>query len=180
MATILQISDSVTAQLNAAELSQPFHAQRLYVPDFDLEDMKELRVSVVPRELYILAHDRTTSKYNACIDVAVQRKFDSGSNAEIDAYLDAIEAESTEQAEEHLDRFARHVHDQAKALSKKDYSGMLDRSPEFVVMFIPGDQFIDAALARRPELLEFAAQVGVGQQAVEAGLHGRSRTKESG
>ena len=56
MATILQISDSVTAQLNAAELSQPLHAQRLYVPDFDLEDMQELRVSVVPRELSILAH----------------------------------------------------------------------------------------------------------------------------
>lgn len=87
MTTVLQISDSVTAQLNAAALSQPFHAQRLYVPDFDLEDMQELRVSVVPRELAILAHDRTTSKYNARIDVAVQRKFDSGSNSEIDPLI---------------------------------------------------------------------------------------------
>ena len=91
MATVLQIADSVTAQLNAAQLSQPFHAQRLYVPDFDLEDMRELRVSVVPRELAILAHDRTTSKYNARIDVAVQRKFDSGTNTEIDPLVVLIE-----------------------------------------------------------------------------------------
>jgi hypothetical protein len=91
LATVLQIADSVTAQLNAAELSQEFVAERLYVPNFDLEDMKELRVSVVPRELTILAHDRTTSKYNARIDVAVQRKFDHGTNTEIDPLIALIE-----------------------------------------------------------------------------------------
>jgi hypothetical protein len=91
LATVLQIADAVTTQLNAAELSQEFVAERLYVPNFDLEDMKELRVSVVPRELTILAHDRTTSKYNARIDVAVQRKFDHGSNAEIDSLIVLIE-----------------------------------------------------------------------------------------
>jgi hypothetical protein len=91
LATVLQIADAVTTQLNAAELSQEFVAERLYVPNFDLEDMKELRVSVVPRELTILAHDRTTSKYNARIDVAVQRKFDHGSNAEIDPLIVLIE-----------------------------------------------------------------------------------------
>lgn len=79
----------------------------------------------------------------------------------IEAYLDAIEADSPELAEEHLDRFARHVFDQAAALSKKNYAQLLDRSPEFVVMFIPGDQFIDAALQRRPKLLDFAAECGV-------------------
>ncbi|MCA9283319.1 MAG: DNA recombination protein RmuC, partial [Phycisphaerales bacterium] len=34
-------------------------------------------------------------------------------------------------------------------------------SPEFVVMFVPGDQFIDAALQHRPELFEQVAQRGV-------------------
>jgi len=91
LATVLQIADSVTAKLNAAELSQVFTAERLYVPDFDLQDMRELRVSVVPRELTILAHDRTTSKYNARIDVAVQRKFEQGSNVEIDPLVALVE-----------------------------------------------------------------------------------------
>jgi hypothetical protein len=91
LATVLQIADSVTAKLNAAELSQVFTAERLYVPSFDLEDMRDLRVSVVPRELTILAHDRTTSKYNARIDVAVQRKFEQGSNVEIDPLVALVE-----------------------------------------------------------------------------------------
>ena len=91
MATVLQIADSVTAKLNSAVLSQVFTAERLYVPDFDLQDMRELRVSVVPRELTILAHDRTTSKYNARIDVAVQRKFEQGSNVEIDPLVALVE-----------------------------------------------------------------------------------------
>lgn len=91
MATVLQIADSVTAQINAAALSQPLQAERLYVPNFDLEEMNQLRVSVVPRELTILALDRTSSKYNTRIDIAVQRKFDSGSNAEIDPLVALVE-----------------------------------------------------------------------------------------
>lgn len=75
----------------------------------------------------------------------------------IEAYLDAIEAESIDDAERHLDRFARHVADQAQALAKKEYGAQFEHSPEFVVMFIPGDQFIDAALQRRPDLLDLAA-----------------------
>lgn len=79
----------------------------------------------------------------------------------IEAYLDAIEADGPEAAEAHLDRFARHVAEQAGALAKKEYWSRFEGSPEFVVMFIPGDQFIDAAIQRRPDLLDFAAQRGV-------------------
>lgn len=79
----------------------------------------------------------------------------------IEAYLDAIEAETPELAEQHLDRFARHVFEQAKKLSDKTYWKVEQGSAEFVVMFVPGDQFIDAALQRRPELLDMAAQNGV-------------------
>ncbi len=79
----------------------------------------------------------------------------------IEAYVDAIEAESPERAEEHLDRFARHVSEQAEKLARKEYAAQFDRAPDFIVMFVPGDQFIDAALQRRPELLDLAAQRGV-------------------
>ncbi|MCP4785316.1 MAG: hypothetical protein GY878_17330, partial [Fuerstiella sp.] len=75
MTTILQIADSVTAELNAAELSEPIDAKRLYVPNFDLEDMKELRVSVVPREVEFLPMDRSQNRYHGKIDIAVQKKF---------------------------------------------------------------------------------------------------------
>lgn len=91
MTTILQIADSVVAQLNAATLSQSFIAERLYVPNFDLQDMRELRISVVPRELLITTHDRSSNRYDAKIDVAVQRKFNRGDAAEIDPLVGLCE-----------------------------------------------------------------------------------------
>lgn len=79
----------------------------------------------------------------------------------IEAYLDAIEATDPQEADRHLDRFARHVAEQAQALAKKEYAERAGGALDFVVMFIPGDQFIDAALQRRPDLLDRAAQDGV-------------------
>lgn len=76
----------------------------------------------------------------------------------IDAYLDAFEATDPDAQERALDRFAGHVLDQAKGLASKQYWDRFEHSPDFVVMFIPGDQFVDAALARRPDLMELAAQ----------------------
>lgn len=77
------------------------------------------------------------------------------------AYLDAHGATSDEEREAHLQRFARHVADQARKLGAKSYWASLADSPEFVVMFLPGDQFLDAALEREPRLIESAAEQGV-------------------
>ncbi|HZW08518.1 MAG TPA: DNA recombination protein RmuC, partial [Phycisphaerales bacterium] len=77
------------------------------------------------------------------------------------AYIEAVNARDGAEREACLDRFARHVAEQAKKLADKRYWSAWEGSPEFVVMFVPGDHFIDAALARRPELMEQAAQMGV-------------------
>ncbi len=79
----------------------------------------------------------------------------------IEAYLDAIESDDEESRTANLDRFARHVREQAKALAGKNYWSQVDGGFDFVVMFIPGDQFIDAALEREERLLDLAAQDGV-------------------
>ncbi len=77
------------------------------------------------------------------------------------AYMEAVNAEDEATRDAHLDRFARHVAEQAKKLADKKYWSVWEGSPEFVVMFVPGDHFIDAALSRQPRLLEDAAQRGV-------------------
>ncbi len=79
----------------------------------------------------------------------------------INAYMEAVNEPDETKRNEHLDRFAKNVSEQAKKLSDKKYWSAWDGSPEFVVMFIPGDHFIDAALQRRPDLLEIAAQRNV-------------------
>jgi len=91
MTTVLQVADSVTAQLNVAEFDHEFVAQRMYVPNFDLEDMKELRVSVVPRDVELFPHDRAHNRYHCRVDIAVQKKFSKGTNDEIDPLVDLVE-----------------------------------------------------------------------------------------
>jgi DNA recombination protein RmuC len=76
----------------------------------------------------------------------------------IEPYMEALESDDPDAQRERLDAFARGVLDQAHKLAKKAYWSGLDGSPEFCVMFIPGDQFIDAALEREPKLLELAAE----------------------
>ena len=90
-----------------------------------------------------------------------EREIAVDAKTNIGAYLDAIEAGSKSEVEEKLQKFADDVKQQVTALQKKQYWSQYDRSPEFVVMFVPGDQFVDAAVSRRPELLDFAAQHGV-------------------
>jgi DNA recombination protein RmuC len=78
--------------------------------------------------------------------------------ANIQAYLEAAEATDDDTREAALDRFARHVADQAASLARKGYWSQYAGSPDFVVMYLPGDQFLDAALQRRPDLLDLAAR----------------------
>jgi DNA recombination protein RmuC len=87
--------------------------------------------------------------------VAVDAKCNLG------AYVDAANASTPEERESALERFADHVAQQVKDLGRKGYWAELEGSPEFVVMFVPGDQFLDAALSRRADLLERAAEQNV-------------------
>ncbi|MCB9838564.1 MAG: DNA recombination protein RmuC [Phycisphaeraceae bacterium] len=72
------------------------------------------------------------------------------------AYMEAISADTPELAERHLQQFADHVAQQVRALSRKEYRDSVEGSIDFVVMFIPADQLVDAALERKPDLLEAA------------------------
>jgi DNA recombination protein RmuC len=74
----------------------------------------------------------------------------------LDAYLSAVETTEDTQRGKHLERHARNVRNRVKALSGKAYWKQFRHSPEFVVLFIPGDQFLSAALEIDPALLEDA------------------------
>ena len=74
----------------------------------------------------------------------------------LDAYLSAVEATDDETRKRHLVRHARNVRTRIKELSAKAYWQQLKYSPEFVVLFIPGDQFLTAALEIDHTLIEDA------------------------
>jgi DNA recombination protein RmuC len=74
----------------------------------------------------------------------------------LDAYLQAVEASDDESRKAALQRHARNVTERIRELSTKAYWAQFKASPEFVILFIPGDQFLSAALSENPNLLEDA------------------------
>jgi DNA recombination protein RmuC len=74
----------------------------------------------------------------------------------LDAYLSAVEATTDEDRALALKRHAQAVVERVRQLASKAYWTQFDKSPEFVVLFIPGDQFLGAAISEVPTLLEDA------------------------
>ena len=79
----------------------------------------------------------------------------------LDAYLEATEAATDADRNAALDRHATIVAGRVRELAGKAYWSQFERSPEFVILFIPGDQFLSAALAKRPTLLDDALRQSV-------------------
>jgi DNA recombination protein RmuC len=79
----------------------------------------------------------------------------------LDAYLEALEAPTDEARQLALKKHAQQVETRVRQLASKAYWAQFAHSPEFAVLFLPGDQFLSAALAERPELLESALKQGV-------------------
>jgi len=74
----------------------------------------------------------------------------------LDAYLSAVEATDEKQRAEYLRRHMMNVRERVRELSAKAYWGQFSNAPDFVILFIPGDQFLTAALDLDPGLLETA------------------------
>jgi DNA recombination protein RmuC len=72
------------------------------------------------------------------------------------AYLEAYEAGDDGVRAERLAAHARHLRQHVDSLAAKAYWTQLSPAPEFVVLFVPGDSFLAAALEQDPSLLEYA------------------------
>jgi len=76
----------------------------------------------------------------------------------LDAFLDATGTDDEDARASHLDRHAHQLRQHVEQLSAKRYWRALPESPEFVVLFVPGEAFLSAALEADRGLLEHAAQ----------------------
>ena len=76
--------------------------------------------------------------------------------APFDAYLSAMESRDEKSRDAHLDQHARHLRMHVDTLAAKRYWTAFESTPDFVVLFVPADPFLDAALQRDPSLMEHA------------------------
>jgi len=87
MSTIANIAEAVVTALNGHTFSQPFTAVRAYRAAFDLKDMKDLHVTVVPKGAEMSTAGRGLSQSDVQIDIGVMKKLTAADNAEIDALM---------------------------------------------------------------------------------------------
>ncbi len=79
----------------------------------------------------------------------------------LDAYLAAVEAPDDQERHAQLQRHAQIVGARVRELASKNYWSQFERSPDFVVLFLPGDQFLSAALQENPGLIDDALRQSV-------------------
>ena len=95
MALIIDIADAVVTELNAAPagtFDPAFTALRRVLPEFDLPDLAELRVTVVPKAVEINGSTRLTSQFDCQIDIGVQKKLGKDIDTETEGLCGLVDS----------------------------------------------------------------------------------------
>ena len=93
---------------------------------------------------------------DAIIRVPGQKILVIDAKVSLNAYQAAFEATEDSEKKRHLDLHARSMRNHVQTLGAKSYQSQFDEAPDYVVMFVPGEHFVAAALEHDPELWDFA------------------------
>ncbi|MGI8944054.1 MAG: DNA recombination protein RmuC [Qipengyuania sp.] len=93
---------------------------------------------------------------DAIINVPGQKKLVVDAKVSLNAYQAAFESTDDNERQRHLDLHAKSMRNHVQTLGSKGYQNQFDEAPDYVVMFVPGEHFVAAALEHDPELWDFA------------------------
>ena len=105
-------------------------------------------------QLHIPGEEGSSMRPDLVVHMPDARDLVIDAKTPLDGYLAAIDAQTEEERALGLRKHAQQVETRVRELASKTYWTQFERSPEFAVLFLPGDQFLSAALAERPDLLE--------------------------
>jgi DNA recombination protein RmuC len=125
--------------------------------EMTLRRLAELSGMVAHCDFYEQTHTATETgsiRPDMIVRLPEKREIIVDAKTPLDAYLSAIQAKDDLTRKLELKRHAQIIRGRIKELSRKNYWAEYSQSPEFVVLFIPGEQFLSAALEVDPALLE--------------------------
>ncbi len=100
--------------------------------------------------------DSGRQRPDAIVNVPGQKKLVIDAKVSLNAYQAAFEADDDDERKRHLDAHAKSMRSHVQTLGSKGYQSQFDEAPDYVVMFVPGEHFVAAALEHDPELWDFA------------------------
>jgi DNA recombination protein RmuC len=93
---------------------------------------------------------------DAIISVPGQKKLVIDAKVSLNAYQAAFEADDEDERRRQLEQHAKSMRGHVQTLGAKGYQSQFEEAPDYVVMFVPGEHFVAAALEADPELWDFA------------------------
>lgn len=125
--------------------------------EMTLRRLAELSGMVAHCDFFEQTHTNTETgsiRPDMIVKLPEQRDIIVDAKTPLDAYLSAVQAKEDSVRQRELKRHAQVIRSRVRELSRKNYWAEYSNSPEFVVLFIPGEQFLAAALEVDPALLE--------------------------
>lgn len=93
---------------------------------------------------------------DAIVNVPGQKQLVIDAKVSLNAYQAAFEADDDNERVQHMDLHAKSMRNHVQTLGSKSYQSQFEDAPDYVVMFVPGEHFVAAALEHDPELWDFA------------------------
>ncbi|MBY6218399.1 DNA recombination protein RmuC [Qipengyuania aquimaris] len=103
-----------------------------------------------------LETDEGRLRPDAIVNVPGQKKLVIDAKVSLNAYQAAFEADDDDVKRQQLSLHAKSMRSHVQTLGAKSYQSQFDEAPDYVVMFVPGEHFVAAALEADPDLWDFA------------------------
>ena len=98
--------------------------------------------------------DKGKVRPDMIVHLPMDREIVVDSKVSLEAYLDTVSAETEDEKKTIMEKHAQQVRAHMNRLASKDYWSQFRQSPEFVVLFIPGESFLSAAVEVDSSLIE--------------------------
>ena len=109
---------------------------------------------------FLLEHSLDTDegrlRPDAIVRIPGNRQLVIDAKVSLNAYQAAFEADDDAVRKAALDQHAKSMRNHVQTLGTKSYQSQFEEAPDYVVMFVPGEHFVAAALEHDPELWDFA------------------------